>query len=235
MMTAEAIRSPPPRAASDQPVARPSDVLVIDHERTFAESLAVALRASGWTVEAQTTTELVRSPPLPSRTSRIVVLGCSERSLREALTLLANFGPESRVVVLLDDPDDVALLPSVVRAGARGWACKSDSLTHLTRVVNEVSNGGWWLPRSVLGEALDALRRADSQRVAERFASLTARERQMLAGLVDGMSRNAIAARHDLSVNTVRTHIQHVFEKLEVHSSLEAVVLAQSRTMALSR
>lgn len=222
-----------PRASDDLREARPLDVLVVDHERTFAESLAVALGAAGWSVGSATPAEVLRAPGAVAHTAGTLVLGSSEVAQRELLALLGHYGPDTRVVVLLGEPDDVTLLPPLVRAGARGWACKTDTVEHLERVVREVADGGWWLPRTVLGDVMEGMRRAAEERADARFASLTPRERQVLAGLVEGMSRNAIAKRHRMSVNTVRTHIQHVFEKLEVHSCLEAIVLAQSRPAEL--
>jgi len=53
-------------------------------------------------------------------------------------------------------------------------------------------------------------------------------ESDVLLCLVEGLDRRATAERLHLSVNTVRTHIQNIFEKLGAHSTLEAVALAVS-------
>jgi two-component system nitrate/nitrite response regulator NarL len=208
------------------------DVLVVDDERFFAESLAMALGSrcdDAWAVGSATAWQLLRAPCATAESARTVVLGSSGAVQHEALSLLDRCRPGIQVVVLLGTPDDAPKLPSLVRAGARGWASRTDSLEHLALVVREVAAGGWWMPHAVLGEVLESLRRSADERVAASFASLTPRERQVLAGLVDGLSRTAIARRHRMSVNTVRSHIQHLFEKLGVHSCLEAVVLAQGR------
>jgi DNA-binding CsgD family transcriptional regulator len=55
---------------------------------------------------------------------------------------------------------------------------------------------------------------------------LTAREREVLQCMVDGMNRTDIAARLGVSENTVRTHAQNLIAKLGVHSTLESVALA---------
>ncbi|MCU1602192.1 MAG: transcriptional regulator [Frankiales bacterium] len=206
------------------------DVLVIDEEKTFAESLAMALTSrsfGAWQVRAATPVEVLHpsgeAPPAPH-----TVLMSSKGRGRQLLAQLTTQHPEAAVVVLLVSRDETAL-PALVLAGARGWACTSDSLDHVDRVLREVSAGGWWLPRWAVGEALQELRRAADDGLTARFASLTPRERQVLAGLVEGSSRAAIARRHEMSINTVRTHIQHLFEKLGVHSCLEAVVLTQAR------
>jgi DNA-binding CsgD family transcriptional regulator len=61
---------------------------------------------------------------------------------------------------------------------------------------------------------------------------LTLRERQVLALLVEGASNKAMARRLSLRPNTIRTHVQHVMDKLGVHSRLEAVTEAMRQGLA---
>jgi DNA-binding NarL/FixJ family response regulator len=210
----------------------PVDVLVIDDERIFSETLALALVSRSfltWEVGALTTTEVMRSSGTLVRPTRAVVLGSRKGMQRHLLSLISLQHPDVGVVVLLDSGDERDGLPLLARAGARGWATRTDSVEHLRQVLVEVTNGGWWLPRWALGEALSSLRSTADDRLDASFASLTPRERQVLSGLMEGLSRSAIAQRHQLSVNTVRTHVQHMLEKLGVHSCLEAVALAENR------
>lgn len=64
------------------------------------------------------------------------------------------------------------------------------------------------------------------ERPAGRLASLTSREQDVLGCLREGLSNPAIAKRLGLTPNTVRNHVQRILYKLDVHSKLEAVVLA---------
>lgn len=210
----------------------PVDVLVIDDERSFSESLALALISRSfltWEVGALTTNDVMHASGTLVRPTRAVVLGGRKGNQRHLLSLISLRHPDVGVVVLLGSGDERDELPLLARAGARGWATRTDSVEHLRQVLVEVTNGGWWLPRWAVGEALATLRSTAEDRVEASFASLTPRERQVLDGLMEGLPRSAIAQRHQLSVNTVRTHVQHVLEKLGVHSCLEAVVLAQNR------
>ncbi|MFD0327706.1 response regulator transcription factor [Streptacidiphilus monticola] len=69
-------------------------------------------------------------------------------------------------------------------------------------------------------------RRDEDDEGAERLASLTVREREVLGCLCAGMSRPEIGRHLFLSTNTVRTHVQNLMVKLDVHSSVAAVALA---------
>lgn len=59
-------------------------------------------------------------------------------------------------------------------------------------------------------------------------ARLTARERDVLALMATGLDNRAIAERLTIGLTTVRAHVQHVLEKLDAHSKLEAVARARS-------
>jgi DNA-binding NarL/FixJ family response regulator len=67
---------------------------------------------------------------------------------------------------------------------------------------------------------------ADPQPAPDGFGLLTAREREVLAGLLDGLRPSDIAERHFVSVTTVRNQVQSILTKLNVSSQLEAVAAA---------
>lgn len=70
------------------------------------------------------------------------------------------------------------------------------------------------------GDAQDAI---SGTRPIRKFAELTAREREVLGQLVHGARTEEISERLSISVNTTRNHIQHILQKLDVHSRMEAV------------
>ena len=57
-------------------------------------------------------------------------------------------------------------------------------------------------------------------------SQLSPREQDILAGLVQGLSYKMIADQYFISIDTVRSHIKHIYEKLAVHSKAEAIVKA---------
>jgi DNA-binding NarL/FixJ family response regulator len=138
-------------------------------------------------------------------------------------------------VVVISDVDDAALVHDVVRAGARGWLAQSSSLERLLTVVHGVVRGETWFPPMYVTRLVDGLLRAEQGRQHENdaLACLSAREREVLACLTRGLTRPEIAATLYLSPNTVRTHINHILRKLDVHSTLAAVSLARKTSLAL--
>ena len=84
----------------------------------------------------------------------------------------------------------------------------------------------------VLGQLVEVLnhyhdiRHFNGARLESRPDTLTTREREILALLVDGLGTRDIAELFSISINTVRNHIQHILQKLQVHSRLEAVAIA---------
>lgn len=127
--------------------------------------------------------------------------------------------PQTRFVILssLLDPLQV---DRAVRAGARGYLLKTASAQELVTMVRQVHAG-----RRVLGPEVTDAMIANQQRDVPG-ADLTARERQLLALMVQGMSNQEIAEAMGIALPTVKYHVTNVLGKLQVDSRTEAVVLA---------
>lgn len=137
-------------------------------------------------------------------------------------------------IVVISDSEDPALLASAVRAGARGWVSQTASFDHLVTVMRGVAHGETWFPPDLLSVVLDSLLNAEEARQQESavLSALSAREIEVLRCLTQGLTRRQIAERYFLSPHTVRTHINNVLRKLEVHSTLAAVSIARQVGLA---
>ena len=113
--------------------------------------------------------------------------------------------------------------------GVRGWVAKQSAIESLLTAVRGAARGETHLPAALLTRVLVALseRSRSSTPEAEAIAILTARELDVLRCLIEGLSRNEIGALLHVSPNTVRTHIQSILHKLNVHSALTAVAFAR--------
>ncbi|MBX3026312.1 response regulator transcription factor [bacterium] len=123
-----------------------------------------------------------------------------------------------------------ANLDMVTRAadgGARGYVLKTTRLSSVVDAIHAVAAGGVWidpsLPRRLFAEF--QRRAGDRGDSAPLDASLSRREREVLACMAHGDSNRAIAARLSISQETVKTHLRHVFAKLGVRNRVEATLV----------
>ena len=131
-------------------------------------------------------------------------------------------------VLALTTFDDDEVLAGVLRAGASGFILKGVPAKDLQQAVRVVAEGGAWLDPAVTGRVL-AIYRAAAPAAASSDASLdtlTAREREVLALIGQGKTNAEIAAGLFVGEGTVKTHINHVFTKLELRDRSAAVVYA---------
>lgn len=132
-----------------------------------------------------------------------------------------------RVLIVSERPDQELLL-AAVEAGTDGYLDRSGRLEALVSAIHKVHAGEACIPSAMLGVLLRSLieRRRDEDSAVERYSRLSPREKEVLALLAAGMDNGAIAEKLVVSRHTVRTHVQNVLEKLEVHSRMEVANLA---------
>jgi len=136
----------------------------------------------------------------------------------------SEHSPKSRLLVLTGGTSTESVVASL-RLGVRGWLPKTVDSDHLVRAIRGVARGEVWLAPDLLSVVLPELLQTAAVPDSP-LTGLTAREREVLQCLVDGLTRAKIAERLYLSTNTVRTHAQNVMAKLNVHATLEAVAVA---------
>jgi DNA-binding NarL/FixJ family response regulator len=126
-------------------------------------------------------------------------------------------------VVMLTNLDDEKLIFDALRAGASGYLLKSAPIDQILSAIREAHHGGMLMPAPVAEKVLSFFCQTPGPPVDY---SLTAREREVLEKMVEGLTQKEIAARLFISLSTVTTHIQHLYEKLHVNSNSAAVVKA---------
>lgn len=136
--------------------------------------------------------------------------------------------PHVRVVVITVFEDPATILRSIC-AGADGYLTKGTPAEELLHQLRYIMAGGPPLSAGVARTLLGMVRDGNEPTPSHGprvDAGLTAREREVLDCLVDGLPYKQVAARLGISIETVRTHIRSVYSKLQVHSVVEAVTLA---------
>jgi DNA-binding NarL/FixJ family response regulator len=131
-------------------------------------------------------------------------------------------------VVMLTGETRRPVLAACLEAGAAGWIGKDTFLDDVEGVLNDVLAGTPLIGRAAREAMLEELRieRAGQRRALSPFERLTARERDVLAALVDGLSAEEIAEAQFVALTTVRSQIRAVLQKLGVRSQLAAVAYA---------
>jgi DNA-binding NarL/FixJ family response regulator len=139
---------------------------------------------------------------------------------------LADAAPSARVLVLTTfDLDDYVY--GALRAGAAGFLLKNASPEELVAAVRAVAGGDNVLDPRVAGRVMARFaRRPHAPAAALAIASLTEREKDVLALLAGGLSNSEVAARLDVSEATAKTHVSHVLTKLGVRDRVQAVIYA---------
>jgi len=104
-----------------------------------------------------------------------------------------------------------------LRAGARGFILKTATPEEITRAINTVAKGGFYLDSEV------ASAMGDGEFTPEQ---LSAREREVLILASKGFSSKEVAARLFISERTVQTHLASIYDKLGAKNKTEALLLA---------
>ncbi len=134
---------------------------------------------------------------------------------RQAIIALAKAAPEVRVLVLTTFDSESDVLPAI-EAGATGYLLKDAPPEDLIRAVRAAHRGESVLAPSVADHLIGHVRRSTA-------AALSDRELQVLKLVADGASNKEAAKRLFISEASIKTHLQHVYDKLDVRDRAAAV------------
>nr|WP_279550414.1 response regulator transcription factor [Leucobacter weissii] len=145
----------------------------------------------------------------------------------EATERIVRAGVAEVLVLTSFDEDDLVL--GAIRAGAAGFLLKTTEAAPLIDAVRRIAAGEGVLDPRVTRRALaEVANGAPRPEAPPGFASLTERERDVLAAIRDGSSNARIAARLGISLPTVKTHVSSILAKLGAESRTHAAALART-------
>jgi DNA-binding NarL/FixJ family response regulator len=209
-------------------------VLIVDDQALVRTGFTMILRSAGIEVVGDATdgAEAVaaarRYRPdvvlMDIRMPELDGLEATRRILAERPTTAA--GEPVRVIILTTfDLDEYVY--AALAAGASGFLLKDVTPEHLVNAVRLVRDGDALLAPSITRRLVARFARPDGAASAHRdLATLTPREREVLALLAGGLSNQELAARLGLSEATVKTHVTRILGKLNLRDRVQAVVLA---------
>ena len=133
--------------------------------------------------------------------------------------------PKLNVLILTVFDDDNQVFQAI-EAGATGYLLKKTPPSRILDAIKEVYDGGAPMSPSIARRVMKSFHRSS---IASDLEILTPREGTILALLAAGNSYKMVASKSGISIDTARTHIKHIYEKLHVHSVTEAVAKYLSR------
>ncbi len=139
----------------------------------------------------------------------------------DAVRALHQEHPDLPIMMLTVFGDEERVYDSL-RAGAVGYLLKNDDPGAVLDAIVDVHSGGAPMTPSIARKVMLHFQHEGAPKDALAVL-LSSREKDVLQALVDGLSYKMIADRLGISFETVRSHIKHVYEKLHVHNSAEAV------------
>jgi two-component system, NarL family, nitrate/nitrite response regulator NarL len=219
-------------------VDRPADaevdgtkVLLVEDHQLVGETLRGALTGYGFEVALSTCTsagEILAEAR--SFRPRLVVLDLELGGAGDGRDLIKPLVELGAAVLVLSGVTDRLELARCLEAGAVGLASKGEPFSSVLDKVRRAMDGEMVTPigdRVRYQSELDEARRAERRRLAP-FQSLSPRERDVLALIVDGRPAAEIARRSYVSLPTVRTQIRSILQKLDVNSQMAAAAMARS-------
>jgi DNA-binding NarL/FixJ family response regulator len=139
----------------------------------------------------------------------------------ECTTRLKEALPETQIVILTA-MDDQELVFMALEAGADGYLLKRTKPSELRSALLDVLGGGAPMSSQIARRVIESFRR--KTKIRDEATRLSVREEQILQLLSQGYSNKAIAHKLDISIDTVCSHLKHVYSKMHVSSRTEAVV-----------
>jgi two-component system nitrate/nitrite response regulator NarL len=199
-------------------------VLIVDDHALFVDAIRPTLVRLGFeeidhVIRGEGVFATVTAAP---PTLALVDLGLPDRGGLSVGHDILEACPGTKVVVLTALDDQRTVLRAI-QAGFHGYLTKGMPVSSFTSAIRSVLDGQQVFPNvSRNGRSRGGAER-DARMLAEQ---LTAREREVLSLLVQGVSGDRLSQRLGISPNTVRTHVQSILTKLQVHSRLEAATFA---------
>lgn len=202
-----------------------SQVLVVDDHPLIRAGLALLLEQQpdlqlvADVGTAAAATELVQQMPIDVAILDIMLPSMTGVSLAAQLLELA---PNLKILALsaIEEP---IMIANMLRAGAKGYALKTQPPHEIIDAVRTVLQGSRYLPPRVPEAAVQALLDAPE---AEPFERLTPREREIFELLIRGSTNDEISSRLFIARRTVETHRQRIMKKLAAHSLIDMIRVA---------
>lgn len=137
----------------------------------------------------------------------------------QSTVLLKELLPKTHVLMVTIYSNNNSIFESL-QAGASGYLLKNNSSEEVIRSIVDVVEGGAPMTGQIARRVIEVFRKPAPRDLTN--AQLTTREKEILHLIAKGYANKEIAFQIQVEVSTVRTHIEHIYEKLHVHCRTQA-------------
>lgn len=222
---------------SDHPIR----VALVEDDEVIRESLAVLINGTpGFRCVVRCASGEIALEQLPNAAADVVLMDIQLPGISgvEAVRHLKPAHPATQFIMLTMYEDDASVFESLA-AGATGYLLKRTAHAQVLEAIQDVWKGGAPMTSSIARKVVQSMQRAQAAASAaspsasppsgptvpmEGLAQVSPREEEVLRLLARGFRYKEIADSLGIAVETVRTHLRRIYEKLHVTSRTEAVV-----------
>jgi DNA-binding NarL/FixJ family response regulator len=198
-------------------------VSIVDDEKRLCESIATFVNSSpGFRCVSMYGSAEVALKHLPTDRPDVVLMDINMASMDgiECVRHLKKLMPRVQVVMLTVYEDSDKIFRALA-AGATGYLLKRCAPDELLQAIRDVLAGGSPMSHAIARKVVASFQ-SSANRVDDEN-QLSPREERVLDCLARGLAYKQIGDELGISINTIRTHLQHIYEKLHVRSRTEAV------------
>lgn len=137
----------------------------------------------------------------------------------EGVKMIRKRAPKCQIM-MLSVYNDTQRIFQALCAGATGYVSKQTPMLKIKEALKSIYNGGSYMSPDIARKVTDYFNPVHASKLQQ---PLTSREEQVLHGIEEGLSNQAIAERLGLSMETIKTHVKKIYQKLEVNNRLDIV------------
>jgi DNA-binding NarL/FixJ family response regulator len=204
-------------------------VAIVEDNRLVRDGLAALLgQAEGFKVVAAMATVETESALGDCTDAVLLDLGLGNEDSLRAVDRVKRKFPGARIILMdvLPVNEDIV---EFVNAGVSGFIVKDATLDDLLNTIRSVASGAHVLPPEMTASLFSQIARdavAKGEPKALEAVRMTAREREVINLIAEGLSNKEIAARLNIATHTVKSHVRNVMEKLMLHTRLQIAAYA---------
>lgn len=212
-------------------------IVVVDDHTLFREGVRLILEPEAdltWVGEAATVDDALALVRTAHPDLVLLDLRLAQARGIDLLPRLMTSPAAPRVLVVTAFPEE-ADVAEAVRLGAKGVVLKDATRDTLLAAIRTVADNRLWLPAELTSRVITALTQSAPSSLRERVHLLTARERDIVALVGQGLKNREIAERLTVAEKTIKGHLTSIFLKLGVSDRLELALLAVRTQLAPAR